>query len=764
MREGQPDVHADGSDRTGEDERSLRVVRTLAAVLVGIWVVALGAAALGADAVGELLAAQGKLFFLAGLVLVLVVRGAGTRADRASWWCFAAAVASYLGGAAAYEFHYRDLAVQPALPWSDVAFLGFFPLAFAAFLLMLRGRVRRVTTSTWLDCVVTACTAAAVAAAAGIGAQLQSADGGVLVVVVAVLYPIGDLLLLSLIAGGLVLIGRGAGPGWWWLTAALLLFVCADTAYAWQLAQGTYTVGGPLDIAWSLAFICCGMAATQRTPRRVTTRIDGRGALLIPGACALTALALLFLGYLATGDPVAGGFALLAVLAALGRTGLSFRAVRSLADSRRQARTDELTGLPNRRSVFEALDAADARLAAGVRTAVLVLDLDRFKEINDSLGHAVGDALLTQVGPRLRGELRGGDLLARLGGDEFVVLAEDLDAEGARLLGERLRARLRRPFTLDGMGLTVDASVGVALGPDESTSAVELLQLADLAMYAAKATRAGVAVYDEERDGNGRHRLEDVAQLRRAIEGDELVLHFQPKLDLATDTVEGVEALVRWQHPTRGLLYPDAFIELAESAGLMAELTARVVDLALARCREWADRGRMLTVAVNVSPSNLVDESFPEQVRALLAAHQLSAGCLVLEVTESLLMEDRERAVSVLGRLRDDGVGVAIDDYGTGYSSLAYLAALPVTELKLDRAFVAGMTESPRAEAIVTSTLQLAHALGLVLVAEGVEDQATIDALTFHGCDVVQGYHLSRPLPADALWTWLEDRVPALAV
>jgi len=761
MREGRPEVLGDLADGARDDERSLRVVRRLAVAVLGLWVAALTAVALGADTVGDLLAAQGKLVFLAGLVLVLLVRGAGS-ADRASWWCFAAAVLSYFAGAAAYEFHYRGRGEQVAL-WSDVGFLGFFPLAFVAFLLLLRGRVRRLSSSMWLDCIVTGCTAAAVAAAAGIGVLLQPADGGALVVATAMLYPIGDLLLLSLVAGGLALIGRGAGPGWWWVTAALGLFVVTDTVYAYQLAHGTYTVGGPLDIAWGLGFACCGMAATQRTPRGGTGRADGSRALLIPGFAALVAVALLFMGYLATGDPVAGAFAFVAVLAALARTGLTFRDVRALADSRHQARTDELTGLPNRRSVFEALTAADTRLAAGARTAVLVLDLDRFKEINDSLGHAVGDALLAQVGPRLRADLRADDVLARLGGDEFVVLAQDLDAEEARLLAHRLRVALQRPFTFSGMGLSVDASVGVAIGPDESLSAVELLQLADLAMYAAKSARSGVAVYDEGRDGHGRHRLEDVAQLRRAIEQDELVLHYQPKLALATGAVDGVEALVRWQHPTRGLLYPDAFIDLAESAGLMAQLTSRVIDIALAQCRAWSDRGRLLTMAVNVSPSNLVDETFPDQVRDLLARYELSAGCLVLEVTESLLMEDRERAVHVLGRLRDDGVGVAIDDYGTGYSSLAYLAALPVTELKLDRSFVGGMTGSPRAESIVTSTLQLAHALGLVLVAEGAEDQATVDALTFHGCDVVQGYHLSRPLPAEALWSWLDDRaaVPA---
>ena len=760
MRQGHPDVLVDLSDEARDDARSLRVVRRLAVVLVGMWVVALIAVALGVDAVGDLLAAQGKLFFLAGLVLVLVVRGTGS-ADRASWWCFAAAIGSYLIGAALVEFHYRGLDELPDLAWSEVAFLGFFPLAFAAFLLLLRGRVRRLTAGMWLDCIVTGCTAAAIAAAAGIGGLLQSTDGGALVVATAMLFPIGDLLLLSLVAGGLALIGRGAGPGWWWVTAALGMFVVTDTVYAYQLAQGSYVVGGPLDIAWGLAFVCCGMAATQRTPRCGRGRADGRGALLIPAICSLAALALLFTGYLAGGDPVAGALALVAVLAALARTGLTFRDVRALADSRRQARTDELTGLPNRRSVFEALVEADVRLAAGARTAVLVLDLDRFKEINDSLGHAVGYALLAQVGPRLRAELRADDVLARLGGDEFVVLAQDVDADEARTLARRLRAQLQRPFTSSGMVLDVDVSVGVVIGPDESRSAVELLQLADLAMYAAKTARTGVEVYDEERDGHGRHRLEDVAQLRRALEQDELVLHYQPKLALATGAVEGVEALVRWQHPTRGLLYPDAFIDLAESAGLMAQLTGRVIDMALAQCRSWSDRGRLLTIAVNVSPSNLVDEAFPDQVRALLARYELSAGCLVLEVTESLLMEDRERAVRVLRRLRDDGIGVAIDDYGTGYSSLAYLAALPVTELKLDRTFIGGMTGSPRAESIVTSTLQLAHALGLVLVAEGAEDQATVDALTFHGCDVVQGYHLSRPLPPEALWSWLDERAMA---
>jgi predicted signal transduction protein with EAL and GGDEF domain len=353
-------------------------------------------------------------------------------------------------------------------------------------------------------------------------------------------------------------------------------------------------------------------------------------------------------------------------------------------------------------------------------------------------------------------------VLARLGGDEFVVLADDLDGAGALALAARLRSQLQQPFRVGGMGLTIDASVGVAIGPEHSRTAEELLQLADIAMYAAKAGRSGMAVYDDARDGHGRHRVEAVEQLRAGITGGQLLLHYQPKLALATGAVEGVEALVRWQHPTRGLLFPDAFIDLAESAGLMSGLTTTVVDMALAQCRSWADEGCLLSVSVNVSPSNLVDEEFPDEVGEMLRRYRVPAAALVLEVTESILMEDRERAVGVLSRLRAAGVGVSIDDYGTGYSSLAYLAALPVTELKLDRVFVGAMTGSSRAASIVTSTLQLAHALDLTLVAEGAEDQATVDALTSLGCDLVQGYHLSRPLPPEQLWSWLQDRPPAM--
>src|SRR4051812_38293192 len=694
---------------------SLTGVRLIATVLVTTYGLSLLANALGAHGLLATLAVGGKAFFLVGLVALLLMRALLTTQDRRAWLCLAAAVAAYTVGTAGYEIVGRGGPVLVRPDWFDAGFMAFYPLVCAALFLMLRARLRQLTSGMWLDGVVTGLTAASVATALALGESLQESGGTTLVGV----YPIADLLLLVLLAGALAVIGRGAGAVWWLLTGGIALFVLTDTVYAYRVVQGTYEVGGVLDTGWGLAFLCFGLAACH-APRQGGTRgFDGVRALVVPGICALTALVLLLVGYSRQSDVLAGALAFGAVLAALARTVLTFREVQGLADSRRQARTDELTGLPNRRSVFETLTTTDVRLASGRGVAVVVLDLDRFKEINDSLGHTIGDALLRQVGPRLTRELREEDLLARLGGDEFVVLVEDLDAAGATALAGRLRTQLQQPFLVGGMSLTIDASVGVAIGPDHSAAAEELLQLADLAMYSAKGARTGVAVFDEERDGGGRHRLEAVEQLRRGIAGGELVLHYQPKLALSSGGGDGVEALVRWQHPTRGLLFPDAFIDLAEAAGLMSKLTSSVVEMAVAQCRRWADDGVRLTVSVNVSPSNLVDDAFPDEVAALLHRFRLPASVLVLEVTESILMEDRERAVRVLSRLREAGVGVSIDDYGTGYSSLAYLAALPVTELKLDRVFVAAMTGSSRAASIVTSTLQLAHALDLVLVAEG---------------------------------------------
>jgi diguanylate cyclase (GGDEF)-like protein len=421
-----------------------------------------------------------------------------------------------------------------------------------------------------------------------------------------------------------------------------------------------------------------------------------------------------------------------------------------------EAHHDSLTGLPNRRRFIEQLEATVYADGPGA-CAVLMIDLDRFKEINDSFGHTVGDDLLCLVGPRLQQALAPGDLLARMGGDEFAVLLPGAGADRAEEVAERLGTALRDAFELDGMPLHVDASIGIALSPDHGRDRSLLLARADTAMYAAKRGRHGYELWAPDGTPDSRDRLETLEQLRTALDTEQLIPHYQPKLDLRSDRVIGVEALVRWEHPDRGLLFPDVFLPLAEQAGLMRRLALRVLERSLSDLRDWRDQGLDLTVAVNLSVSNLQDIALPDQVAMLLDAFSVPADALVLEITEDVLMADAARSQQVMAGLRRLGVRLSVDDYGTGYSSLAYLRALPVDELKLDRSFVTHLTTDDRSAAIVRSTLQLSRDLGMTMVVEGVEDAAALAALRDWGCDTAQGYHIARPMPADRFLGWLSE-------
>jgi diguanylate cyclase (GGDEF)-like protein len=416
-----------------------------------------------------------------------------------------------------------------------------------------------------------------------------------------------------------------------------------------------------------------------------------------------------------------------------------------------QARHDSLTDLPNRAALHEAISQALESREPGRSVALALLDVDRFREVNDTLGHRHGDALIREIAGRLQEHVGSDGTVARLGGDEFGVLWPDV-AHGLAAVeaAEAVRATLREPVELDGVSLAVSASVGLSLHPADAADPSAMLQHADVAMYVAKRSHRGVARYDAAEDEHTPERLRLLADLARAIDAGELVLHYQPKCGL-DGSLRGVEALVRWQHPIHGLLPPADFIPAAERTGLIHPLTDVVLDAAIGQAKAWYDAGSPTPVAVNVSTRTLLDPGFADRVLAHLAVHGAPAALLGLEITETTIMEDPERALVVLTRLADEGVRLSIDDFGTGYSSLAYLKSLPVHELKIDRSFVAGMTRSDRDRVIVDSTVALGRRLGLTVVAEGVEDEATRAALLDLECDLAQGFLFSRPVPPGAL-------------
>ncbi|MDP9321098.1 MAG: EAL domain-containing protein [Chloroflexota bacterium] len=423
-----------------------------------------------------------------------------------------------------------------------------------------------------------------------------------------------------------------------------------------------------------------------------------------------------------------------------------------------QAVHDILTGLPNRTLLHDRLDHAIAEARRREeRLTLLLIDLDEFKTVNDSFGHHVGDALLTQVGPRFVRHLRDTDTVARLGGDEFAIVLPAVDAAGAGQLAAALLSSLEEPFLVDSEALHIGASVGIAVYPDHGESADALLQKADIAMYAAKASLgSGYTVYAPEHHQPGVNRLALFAELRNAIESDELVLDFQPEMNLRTGRVTAVEALVRWRHPTRGMIQPAMFISFAEQTGLIKPLTEWVITEALRESGTWRARGHDVPVAVNLSTRSLLDPLFPLWVAGALAGAGASPSALRFEITESVLLAEPERSMTTLSELRRIGVRFALDDFGTGYSSLSYLNKLPLQEVKIDRSFVQDVCSiDGSSSTIVQATVDLGHRLGFEVVAEGVETQCEWDRLAELGCDIVQGFHIARPMEGAQVAAWL---------
>ena len=434
------------------------------------------------------------------------------------------------------------------------------------------------------------------------------------------------------------------------------------------------------------------------------------------------------------------------------------RAARHAQISEHLAMHDPLTGLPNRARFYRRLNQAITVAEPDECVALLVVDLDRFKEINDTLGHHYGDEVLRQVAQRLRERVGEDATVARLGGDEFAILLPRLASGDAALeIAEDARRSLTAPLDAAGIRLDIGGSVGVATYPDDGRDVEQLLQRADIAMYEAKSGRTGVERYSREQDANSLTRLTLAGDLRRALEQREFATHFQPKIDLAGNRVCGAEALVRWQHPEHGAFAPEVFVGVAEQTGFIVPLTVHVLEAAIRACSEWRRHGACLTVAVNLSARVLLEPDLPDTVAGICRAHDVPPDALVLEITESMVVADPERVLPTLARLAGHGVALSIDDFGTGYSSLEYLKLLPVSELKVDRGFVLGMRTDPRDAAIVRSAIHLGRSLGLRVVAEGVESHRVHDELTALRCDQAQGFPYGHALSAGQLLTWASD-------
>ncbi len=651
------------------------------------------------------------------------------------------------------------LQADPPVPSpADIAFLGIYPAAAAALVCLVRREGRSLSKSLWLDGALGSAGAATLLALV-LNPVLSGIEGNLAEVLVGAAFPVADLLLIAMICGLVASRGLRDGSMWLWLAGGFVIFCAADVVYALRLASETYVVGTILDGLWVPGLVIVAVALWRRERALATDPGRSTAILAIPMVATLVAVVVLVVSSFEQQATVVIALATFTLGLAAVRTFLGFQQVQRHSDAHRQALTDELTGVGNRRHLFEfgerRLQAADAT----ERIALMMVDLDNFKEINDAVGHQGGDDVLRETARRLAAHAGAPDLLVRLGGDKFALVLTLAPGQDGPHLAERILDDLSRPLVVYGASVRVNGNAGVAECTGSTDGGVaDLLRRADVAMYAARAGDSRVVLYDPQLDEENRNRVETAQDLDAAIGERQFVLHYQPKVDVGTGALIGAEALVRWQHPTRGLLYPDSFLPCVEQSGLMGALTRVVLDAAVAQLATWSERGLTLTVAVNLSASDLLDEHLAGWIEGLLAEHAVPVSALELEITESVLMTDPERAHVVLERLRALGLRIAVDDYGTGYCSLAYLRDFPVDELKIDRSFVAHVTEDPRSAAIVRSTVELAHALDLEVVAEGVEHVHALDALAAFGCDFAQGYHFSRPLPADELATWAHAR------
>ncbi len=678
----------------------------------------------------------------------LVVAAALDRRRRYSLLFLAFGVALWAAGSATVSASQAVEMVSFPAPGEALYLLSY--LGMAAFLLLDVARRRLPAATVWLEAAVVCGAAVCVAAFAVLTPLSGRFDRGGLPLLLAILYPLIDLGLGTMVLAQMLLRQRDRS----WRTASLALaflgLAVADSSFLLSLEADSYSTSVLLDIIWGASFAVLVGAACAPPRKSARGREHLHARTLV--AAATVALVVLVLHPNGTIGWIVTLPAIVTLVGAGARMVLALHEARGAAEALRLSLTDELTGLPNRRSV---LAEADVALRNRTPFGFMLLDLDGFKDINDSLGHGTGDEVLVTVAQRMRDAMPPDVAVARLGGDEFALLALTGDELELLEIAHQVREVLLSPLQIDSLDLAIGASIGITVLTDTDTSATDLLRRADIAMYEAKEARAGALLYDTSQDGYSRQRLRRGEELRHAISSGELVLWYQPQIDAVTRRVTAMEALVRWQHPTDGLLPPMVFLSEARRAGLMPALSDTVMRMVVADTRAFVAAGYDFRVAMNCAPPELLGGQLLPRLYEALDEAGLPGDSVLIEVTEDSFLSDPERARDALYDLRAHQVQASIDDYGTGFSSLAYLRDLPVQELKIDRTFVASVTTDVRTRLIVETTTQMAHAMGLRVVAEGVEDEQTAAELVAMKVDVLQGYHIAAPMPPDEIGPWL---------
>ncbi len=690
------------------------------------------------------------LFFVLILARIMVA-AIHWRSRRGALLVLLAALALWAAGSTVLNASAQpDLTKFPAP--GEGLFLASY-LGIAGYLIVDTAHWKSTALDAWLEAIVvcggTTCLAGSllltpVAAALG--------DGGMRLLL-ALLYPMIDIALALLVVGQIVLRVRRGIERSALLCLGFALFAIADFNFVTNLSRGTYGFNVLDGLLWAAGFaLIVDAACWSRTEvLKALPRRAGPG--LMVGAASVA------IGVLAFRPQSGVGFyltvpAVLTLLAAGGRLVQALREANGAAEAFALSRTDDLTLLPNRRSVIATLDAC---LESGGPLALMLLDLDGFKDVNDTLGHAAGDSVLQLAAHRMRQALPPSVLIGRLGGDEYAIVMYSNDTLELMETAQLILEVLLQPALVEGIELSTSASIGITVRAAADGQSIELLRRADVAMYQAKSTRSGAVLYDAHTDDFSRQKLQLAEELRKAIPDGQLVMYYQPQIDAATQQVCGLEALVRWQHPQHGLLSPIAFLPAARRDGLMLPLSDEVARLVIADLRRWRSNGLEPRVSLNCAPAELFSGVFLPRLYDSIAAAQLPPESLVIEVTEDTFIAEPERARGILADIRAHHVQIAIDDYGTGFSSLSYLRDLPVQELKMDRSFIAVMRSDMRSRMIVSSTFQMAHALGLRTVAEGVENAATAADLIAMGVDVLQGYHVAKPMPAGEVESWVRE-------